>query len=413
MEKHVVPSFRGMCASKFDKIWGLYFKSYSIDDKTSQNIWFCIDNYKIKIKLNVNLDTFIEFISNNIKLKVEGIQQPFVTIEIDKIIHGNTFQYNIESVNGDKILRCRTRFVIDVSPKYLKLPAIDLIIKDGTKQKRQLNLKYLFETCENTYFSGDIIVDDKDWKPTKNLKTMVEITRRKNNENNFFHKIASTLTELKLYDTNDSQLDFLTLPNLTKLSLQSTDASVKELESFLNNNTNVCQLSLSEFYFRSGRLSNILINNTTITDLHIDNCENSELYTILSKNKTIKYLRNGRLYKLFTRKDGCKFTGINKNFVSLFSPGFKPTVQNIISLIIPSRLIYIKIECKKITDEDAQMLLDKYPNNLLIVQILSDACNEITREISKRKLKANRTLQYILDKNISVEYYFTDTKFNY
>lgn len=411
MEKYVVPSFRGMCASEFDKIWDLYFKSYLIDNKTSQNIWFCIDNYKIKIKLNVNLDTFIEFISNNIKLKVEGIQRPFVTIEIDKIMHGATFQYNIKSVNGNKILRCCTRFRIDISPNYLKSSAINLIIKDGTKQERQLNLKYLFETCENTHFSGDIIVDDKDWKSTKNLGTIIEMACCKND---FFHQIASTLTELKLYDTSDSQLDFVILPNLTKLSLQYTSVSVKELESFLNNNTNVHQLHLSQFDYRPNGLSSILINNTTIIDLYIKKCVINNLYAILSKNKTIKYLRNDRLYEfILSQKNSCKFTNINDNFISLYSLEFNPTVQQIISLIIPSRLIYIKIGCKKITDNYAQMLLDKYPNNLLIAQILSDACNEITREISKRKLKANRTLQYILDKNISVEYYFTDIKFNY
>lgn len=372
-----------------------------------QPIKIKIKGYRIKFQLVTNLQLFLKFIEENIIIKKETTSFISIVVYIYKIIDSNLFRYNIDVIKVNKDITC----TLKNSYKTQHNCCISVIIKSNGPKEHISNLKYLFETCEDTEFRDHFEFIDPSWKTINNLNTRVKINYDfkicgERVSYDFINQLASTLTRLELYLLDLPKISALVLPNLKQFTLNNTYVKSFEMNTFLDNNKNVTEVYFLEGAHIKSNNYQPLIDNKIIEFFHIVTIGESVFHNILAHNTTIEQFYVKNIFRSYINKR-INIIKINDNFLVLNTPTFSPTIEEIETVIIPSKLIYINISIENLKDEDIELLFNKYPQNLLVAQIIRKTYNEEIRSQIKRQIKSNKTLQYILNKKTPLIKKFT------
>lgn len=400
---------------KFNRLLNLYIKLDNAKNDTKQTIRFKFEYQKT---LNVNLENFVKFVIKNMKI-FDNCLCPSMEIKINEIFDSDLFKYHIKSVYAEHY-----NIICALKP-HKETKNIKLILESRTGREKQNKLKYLFENCTNTEFSGDLTVYDPCWKLDKNLGTKL-ICEKDNNYismdmnvyYDFITQISESITKLELYNINscDTRSKLRTrnlmLPHLIKLIINETNIYGFEMENILRNHSCLHTLKLKNNDVCS-KIYDVIVNSESLIKLKCDNLSTYHFSKLLSENKSIKYLHIDTLFN-YQYTGNCNITKINDNFASL-SVSSHSLVMEDVNIILSSNLkiINIKMYCKEQEEINyLNYLTENMLDNLLVCQLFitilaSKKLNKEKRTKIKNTLRVHKTLQSLLDKKTIAEKIYT------
>lgn len=370
-----------------------YYKKFQSSENICENINLTINSIDIG-KFNVDLNVFITFLKSHIFF-VNKSTNIFITINLNSFSNIDFSDHKLKRINffGDKnkSMSKKVKCILDYKTFFRIRNRVHCIQEIELQQEsRNYNhIKMLLQSCSNVECILNVTKGLEDALCDKE-NTIYNNWLTLNTFNLDSTKVMTKFTKIHVA-LIDKTCKIIELPNLTTLQCQN-EMSAPNFNKFFEINSNLQTLILNDRCCQT--TYDILINNTTLTNLQLQYIDEVNFNKLISCNTTLNHLR----IKIHTYSSKYTLNGISKNLLSLVIPFFF-TIDNI-PHVVNSNLMYIESYIYPDQYIDASDLIKQYENHskeILIMMLLNKTLDD---NYSKNFLKKSQTLRCVLDKEI-------------